>query len=79
MAQWKWKGCCCFLLNAMHCRLKKSHVLKALTSSSSDPVLSLEQFSDVIQKSQRLLSLLWAALGLILELQIGYLCTGINF
>lgn len=31
------------------------------------PVLSPEQFSDVIQKSQRLLSLLRAAQGLLLE------------
>lgn len=64
----------------MHCRLKKSHVLiGSERAAPQTPVHSPEQFSDVIQKSQRLLSLLWSAQGLILELEIGLLCIGIQF
>lgn len=52
----------------MHYRLKFSHVLTGSEGAAPQtPVHSPEQFSDVLQKSQRLLSLLRAAQGLLLE------------
>lgn len=66
--------------NAMHCRLKESHVrIGSERAAPQTPVHSLEQFSDVIQKSQRLLSLLWSAQGLILELEFDCYALELNF